>query len=68
MDTSPIDSYEEALEVGAYFTWANNDFMLIVITVLGFAFFLWALWTFVMMEKASLEHAAARLVDKYRSE
>lgn len=65
MNTSPIDSYEEAVEIGAYFTWANNEFMIIAMTVLGFAFSIWAIVTFVSMEKKNLESAAARLSERY---
>jgi hypothetical protein len=66
MDTAPISTYEGA---AATFTWADNEFMLVVITILGFGFSLWALWKFVSMEKAHLDAAAARLSGKYsRSE
>ena len=68
MNTSPIDSYEQAAADGAaVFTWANNEFMVYVMVIIGFAFSIWALYKFVVMEKGHLDSAAARLAGKYRS-
>ena len=53
--------------MGAYFTFANNEFMIILMTVLGFGFSIWALWKIVKMESAHMDEAAARLSDKYGS-
>ena len=67
MNSSPFETYEEAVEMGAYFTFADNEFMIILMTVLGFGFSLWALWKMVKMESANMDEAVAKLSDKYGS-
>lgn len=51
--------------MGAYYTFADQTGIIMLLTILGFAFFLWAMMKYVKMESAHLDEAAARLSDKY---
>lgn len=65
MNSAPFETYEEAVEMGAYYTFADQTGIIMLLTILGFAFFLWAMMKYVKMESAHLDEAAARLSDKY---
>jgi len=62
MDTFPFDSWEEAIaDGGAFFTWAGNQGMINLLTVLGVGAFLLCMAHLIRSENNNLNEAASRL-------
>jgi len=68
MNTFPYDSWDAALaDLGAYYTWADNDTAIKIITIIGIVMSLYWMYSFVTTETSKLDEKASELASKYRS-